>query len=194
MQWKITLSKEEESAAERFFSPSDGAPVVGLALGTANPSKDWTADRYVSLAHSLESEFGFQVVLLGGPGEAERATARAILDDERVTARSALSGSVRQLIWSIRGCRLVISPDTGSLHLAHAMGVPVIGLYGHTNPWRLGPYQDYHDLIVDRYTDPGEEPGPAGYGPRTGRMSQISVSDVIERVRWACERYDVGAH
>ena len=64
--------------------------------------------------------------------------------------------------------------------------------YGHTNPWRVGPYQHYHDLIVDRYTDPDETRGPASYGPRTGRMTRITVPEVLERVRSACERYGVG--
>ena len=194
LEWEITLSEEEESAAETFFSASEGAPVVGLALGTASPAKDWPTDRYVSLARALEAEFGFDVLLLGGPGEGEQATARAILDDGRVAARSALSNSVRQLIWSIRGCDLVISPDTSALHIAHAMGIPVIGLFGHTNPWRVGPYEQYHDLIVDRYTDPGEVPTPARYGPRPGRMAGIAVSDVLERVGRARERYGVGHH
>ena len=192
LEWEITLSEEEKSAAEAFFSASEDATVVGLVLGTANPAKDWPTDRYVSLAHALEIEFGFHVLLLGGPGEGEQATEQAILDDGRVTARSALSSSVRQLIWSIRGCDLVISPDTGALHIAHAMGVPVIGLFGHTNPWRVGPYEQYHDLIVDRYTDPGEARSPAHYGPRPGRMQRIAVRDVLERVGWARERYGVG--
>jgi heptosyltransferase I len=192
LAWEITLSDEEESAAEIFFSASRGETIVGLALGTANTAKDWPTDRYVSLAHALEAEFGFDVVLLGGPGEAERTTARAVMDDRRVAARSALSSSVRQLIWSIRGCDLVISPDTGALHIAHAMGTPVIGLFGHTNPWRVGPYEKYHDLIVDRYTDPGEARSPARYGPRPGRMPEIAVTDVLERVRLARERYGVG--
>lgn len=194
LEWGITLSEEEESSAEAFFSSSEGATVVGLALGTANPAKDWATDRYVSLAHALESEFGFDVLLLGGPGAAEQTTAQAILDDGGVAARSALSGSVRQLIWSIRGCDLVISPDTGALHIAHAMGIPVIGLFGHTNPWRVGPYERYHDLIVDRYTDPGEARSPAHYGPRHGRMAGIAVTDVLERVRRARDRYGVGQH
>ena len=193
LAWDITLTDEEESAAETFFSASQSATVVGLVLGTANPAKDWPTDRYVSLARSLEAEFGFGVLLLGGPGEAEQATARAILDDGSA-ARSALSNSVRQLIWSIRGCDLIISPDTGALHIAHAMGIPVIGLFGHTNPWRVGPYERYQDLIVDRFTDPGEAPVPARYGPRPGRMSGIMVTDVLERVRRAGERYGVGHH
>ena len=192
LAWEITLSDEEESAAEIFFSPSKGETIVGLALGTAHTAKDWPTDRYVSLTFALEAEFGFAVVLLGGPGEAERMTERAVLDDERVAARSALSSSVRQLIWSIRGCDLVISPDTAALHIAHAMGTPVIGLFGHTNPWRVGPYEKYHDLIVDRYTDRGEAGSPAHYAPRHGRMPEIAVTDVLERVRVARERYGVG--
>ena len=191
--WDITLTEEEESAAATFFSASPATTVVGLVLGTANPAKDWPTDRYVSLARSLEVDFGFDVLLLGGPGKAEQATAQAILDDGRA-ARSALSNSVRQLIWSIRGCDLVISPDTGALHIAHAMGIPVIGLFGHTNPWRVGPYEKYQDLIVDRFTDPGEARVPAHYGPRRGRMSGIAVTDVLERVRRAGERYGVGHH
>ena len=192
LAWEITLSEEEESAAKTFFSASAGATVVGLALGTASRAKDWPTDRYVSLARSLEAEFGFHVLLLGGPGEGEQMTAQAILRDGKVAARSALSNSVRQLIWSIRGCDLVISPDTAALHIAHAMGVPVIGLFGHTNPWRVGPYEQYHDLIVDRYTEPGETRTPARYGARPGRMPGSAVSDVLERVGRARERYGVG--
>ncbi len=192
LEWEITLSEDEESAAETFFLPSAGATVVGLALGTASRAKDWPTDRYVSLARALEAEFGFDVLLLGGPGEKEQATAQAIMHDGAVAARSALSNSVRQLIWSIRGCDLVISPDTGALHIAHAMGVPVIGLFGHTNPWRVGPYERYHDLVVDRYTDPGETRTPAHYGPRPGRMPGIGIRDVLERVSRARERYGVG--
>jgi heptosyltransferase I len=194
LEWRITLSDEEEEAAETFFSASERATVVGLVLGTANPAKDWPMERYVSLAHTLEAELGFEVLLLGGPGEAEQATAQALLDDRRINARSALSSSVRQLIWSVRGCDLVISPDTGPLHIAHAMGIPVIGLFGHTNPWRVGPYAKFHDLVVDRYTDADEAPDPAHYGPRPGRMPMVTVADVLERVDCALERYGVGHH
>ena len=74
------------------------------------------------------------------------------------------------------------------------MGVPVIGLFGQTNPWRVGPYERYHDLVVDRYTDPGETRTPAHYGPRPGRMPGIGIRDVLERVIRARERYGVGRH
>ena len=51
------------------------------------------------------------------------------------------------------------------MHIARALGVPVIGLYGHTNPWRVGPYRAFEDLWVDRYTDPGAEPDPSRFDP-----------------------------
>ena len=83
LEWEITLSEQEEkSAAEAFFSASEGATVVGLVLGTANPAKDWpTRPIRVARTRSLEIEFGFHVLLLGGPGEGEQATEEAILDD-----------------------------------------------------------------------------------------------------------------
>jgi heptosyltransferase I len=85
----------------------------------------------------------------------------------------------------LEGSRLVVAPDTGPVHIARALDVPVIGLYGHTNPWRVGPYRAYQDLWVDRYTDPGEEPDPTRSDPKHGRMEQITVNDVLERVERA---------
>ena len=86
----------------------------------------------------------------------------------------------------------MIAPDTGPDHLARALEVPAIGLYGHTNPHRVGPYRMYHDLWVDRYTEPGEKPDPSRFEPRYGRMEEISVADVLERVDRSQERYGVG--
>ena len=73
------------------------------------------------------------------------------------------------------------------------LGVPVVGLFGHTNPWRVAPYERFHDLIVDRYSDPGETPDPSRYEPRQERMVRITVADVLERVRVAEREYRVGA-
>lgn len=191
LEWGITLSQDEERAAEEFFRNVRPGPVVGLALATANPHKDWVADRYVELADGLE-ELGYRVVLLGGPGEVEQEVARMVTERGRGTTVWGLSSSVRTLIWSIRGCDLVISPDTASLHIAHALGVPVIGLFGHTNPWRVGPYERYHELIIDRYSDLGEAPDASRYDPRYERMERITVDDVLDRVRVARTRYGAG--
>jgi heptosyltransferase I len=97
----------------------------------------------------------------------------------------ALGDSIRRLTWLIDGCRLVIAPDTGPVHIARALEVPVIGLYGHTNPWRVGPYRKYEDLWIDRYNEPGDAPDPSLFDPKHGRMELIEVSDVLEKVACA---------
>jgi heptosyltransferase I len=93
------------------------------------------------------------------------------------------------MMWTVDGCDLLVSPDSGPLHVAHALGVPVVGLYGHTNPARVGPYSRFRDLVVDAYHDDGEVPDPARKNEREGRMDRITVSDVLERVEWAFDRY-----
>jgi len=93
------------------------------------------------------------------------------------------------MMWTVGGCDLLVSPDSGPLHLAHALGVPVVGLYGHTNPVRVGPYSRFRDLVVDAYHDPEEAPDPAATRARSGRMERISPADVLERVDRAFARY-----
>lgn len=190
-EWRIAFSEKEEAAARRYFSEFPARPRVGVVVGTANPAKDWPADRYPPLVDALADELGFQPFLLGGPGERERAVARRVVDETRSEPVWSLTDTVRGLMWRIRGMDLLVSPDTGPVHIARALDVPVIGLYGHTNPWRVGPYRAYEDLVIDRYTEPDAPSDPAGYDPRPGRMEEISVEDVLQRVRRARQEYHV---
>lgn len=199
LEWSITPSSGEEAAAAAFFREHDpdgsargnaNRPRVGLVTGTANQAKDWPGDRYAPLADVL-GRAGWRVYLLGGPGDREREVAARTLERAKVRPVPAMADSVRELIWKIRGMDLLISPDTGPVHIARALGVPVIGLYGHTNPWRVGPYRAFDDLVVDAYTDPGEEPDPSRYEPKSGRMETIEVDDVQARVERVRRHYGV---
>lgn len=189
VRWEITLSPEEEASSRAFFGGLDGRPVAALVVASANPKKDWPADRYATLADALDRDLGFQVLLLGGPSPRERAVADEVRRRATTSPTDALTGSVRTLMGRVRGAALVVAPDTGPLHIAHAMGVPVVGLFAHTNPWRVGPWREFRDLVVDRYTEPGDEPDPAGYLPKDGRMGTITVDDVLEKVEVARWRY-----
>lgn len=191
-EWRIAFTDEEEAAARSYFGERGPGPRVGVVTGTANPEKDWLPERYPPLVDALERDFGYRVFLLGGPGPRERDTARKALERSEADPVWGLVDSVRKLMWRIRGMDLLVSPDTGPVHLARALGVPVVGLYGHTNPWRVGPYGAYEDLVVDRYTNPGEEPDPSRYEPRHGRMERIAVDDVLERVERARRHHGAG--
>jgi heptosyltransferase I len=117
---------------------------------------------------------------------------REILAAARTKPVVAMGDGIRPLLWRIHGSDLLIAPDTGPLHMARAMEVPVVGLYGHTNPWRVGPYRKFEDLWVDRYSEPDASPDPSLAMPKEGRMEQITVQDVAERVQVAVARYGAG--
>ena len=185
VEWNLPLTVAERAEQAAFFAGLGGRPVATVVTASGNARKDWLADRYARVVDALEGDFGMRVVLIGGPGEREAAIARRTVALASTEPVWALGDSVRRLLWLIDGSRLLIAPDTGPLHIARAIERPVVGLFGHTNPWRVGPYRKYEDLWVDRYTDPGEAPDPSRAEPRHGRMEQITVDDVLERVQRA---------
>lgn len=189
VEWRIGFTEEEEREQRVFFEGLDGRPVVSLVVASARAGKDWPAERYAALADALDSDFGVQAVLLGGPSERERRIGEEIVARASCRPAWALGDGVRRVAWTIAGSRIVVAPDTGPLHIARALEVPVIGLFGETNPYKVGPWHRFEDLWVDRWTDPGAEPDPSRNEPKPGRMQQITVADVLERVERALSRY-----
>ena len=87
---------------------------------------------------------------------------------------------------------LVISPDTGPLHIARALDKPLIGLYGYTNPKRYGPYGKYQDLLVDGYARTPGENYPISMEYRRDGMSRVTVNAVLDKVQLATTKYLAG--
>ncbi|HSG08102.1 MAG TPA: glycosyltransferase family 9 protein [Longimicrobiales bacterium] len=189
VRWDLTFSAPEQHERRAFFGTLGGRPVAALVVASANPKKDWAPERYARLADALDRDFGFQVILLGGPSERERRAVAVIRSLTASAPVEALTRTVRQLMLRVAGSSLVVAPDTGPLHIAHALNVPVVGMFAHTNPWRVGPWRRFHDLVVDRYTEPGDEADPAAYLPKDGRMDTITVSDVLAKVEVARSTY-----
>jgi heptosyltransferase I len=187
LEWRLVLTAEEQLAQDRFFAEYGGRPIAAVVPASANARKDWVPERYVELVDRLDREFGLLPMLLGGPGTRETEVARLVAEGALTDVVWAMGDGVRRLLWLIERSRIVIAPDTGPVHIARALGVPVVGLYGHTNPWRVGPYRAFQDLWVDRYNQPDETPDASRATPKHGRMDLITTDDVIERVRHALE-------
>lgn len=189
-EWGLQFTEAEQRARTEFFARlGGGLPAVAVVPTSGSPKKDWLVPRWAEVLDVLAHDFGLRPILLGGPGAREVAAAREIAAASRADAVWALGDGVRRMAWILSGCSLLVAPDTGPVHIARALGVPIVGLYGHTNPWRVGPYRACEDLWVDRYTDPGEAPDPSRIDPKLGRMEQITVDDVLARVEWARTRY-----
>jgi len=182
--WKLDLNPSEREAQVRFFGAFK-KPVCAVVVGTSKPQKNWLPERYARLLEMLEDDFGFATILVGGPSTVERELARSVLGLTRADTRDELGDDLRRLVFLLEGSGLVISPDTGPLHIARALETPVVGLYGYTNPRRTGPYRRFEDLVVDGYARFQGEPYPVSMEYRRGGMARISVAMVAEKVQRA---------
>ena len=190
-EWRLAFSDAERKEQAAFFARFDDRPVATIVASTATIKKDWLADRWAKVADSLESDFGMKVVIAGGPGEREQAAAREIVAKSSAEIEWAMGDSVRRLAWIVDKSNLLLAPDTGPIHVARALEVPVVGLFAHTNPWRVGPWRAYEDLWVDHYTDEGATPNSTDRQPKWDRMPTITVDEVLQRVQVAADKYSV---
>ena len=153
-------------------------------MATSKPEKDWLPERWAEVCDALWNDFGLQPVLVGGRSPRELAAERDRVGARARRCRSALGSGLRNLVGILDGAALVLSPDTGPLHMTVALDRPVVSLMGYTNPKRVGPYRRFHDLLIDAYGEPGED-YPISMENRPGRMARITVRDVLDRVeRW----------
>jgi heptosyltransferase I len=188
VSWGLDLSDEERAAQHAFFAQLD-RPACAFVVGTSKPAKNWEPENYARVIDHVEAECGLRALLVGGPSAIERDAAARIAGLVKHKPIVALGTDVRRLVWLLDGSALLVSPDTGPLHIARALDVPVVGLYGYTNPKRYGPYRKYGELVVDGYAQhPGEE-YPCSMEHRLGGMRRVGVGDVIERVELALTRY-----
>ena len=116
--------------------------------GAAWPNKRWPADRYGEVAAFLSEVRRLRSIVLWGPGE--ESLARAVADASAGSARVAPPTSLRDLLALSRAASLMVSGDTGPLHVAAAAGTPVVSIFGPTDPNRNGPWSP-EDVSVSRF-------------------------------------------
>ena len=112
----------------------EGRPIVALAPGAVGPSKRWPAGAYAALTRRLLAN-GASVWVLGGP--AEKALAGEIIGD--TAARDLTGPDLRDAILALASATAAISNDSGLLHVAAALGIPTVGIFGPTSPWHWAP-------------------------------------------------------
>jgi len=117
-----------------------GDAIAIVNPGAAWPNKRWPADRFGQIAAHLRRRHALAPVVIWGPGERELAD--AVVAASGGTAAVAPPTSLSDLVALSRGARVMVSGDTGPLHIAAAVGVPVVGLFGPTNAARNGPWRD----------------------------------------------------
>ena len=186
-EWGLGPTAEERARFAELLPPSDG-PTVALVVGTSKPEKEWPAERYAALVDRIQGRMGARAVLVGARSAREEGAAAEI---RRLAAEPPLDlreWDLRRLVYLLDQADVLVSPDTGPLHVGVALGTPTVSLMGYTNPKRYGPYRRFHDLLVDAFGEPGED-YTAAAGNRPGRMERITVDEVAEKVELVLARY-----
>jgi len=136
---KIWLAPEEMSGVHKYL-PRDAKPVFALNAGAEfGPAKRWPAENFAEVARRVASEVDAHWLLLGGPGDVE--IARAI--QSKLTGISTINvagkTTLLELCELLRCCRLMLTNDTGPMHIGAAVGIPVVAIFGSTSPELTGP-------------------------------------------------------
>ena len=128
--------------------PDGDRPFALINPGAAWPNKRWPPDRYGEVAAFLSEVRHLRPVVLWGPGE--EALAHAVADASSGSARVAPPTALSDLLALSRAASLMVSGDTGPLHVAAAAGTPLVAVFGPTDPARNGPWAP-DDVTVSRF-------------------------------------------
>jgi lipopolysaccharide heptosyltransferase I len=140
--------QERASTALALIREQVSGPFALVNPGAAWPNKRWPSASFGSVAQWLGERHAIRSIVLWGPGEEDLA--RDVVAASSGAATIAPSTDVSDLVAISRHARLFLSGDTGPLHIAAAVGAPVVGLFGPTDPCRNGPWAP-DDQTIGRY-------------------------------------------
>jgi lipopolysaccharide heptosyltransferase I len=144
------------------------------------PNKQWPPERLGHIAAAIRERHGLGSVVLWGPDE--EALADSVVKASRGAAVAAPNTTLTDLVALARHARLMISGDTGPLHIAAALGVRVVALFGPTDPARNGPW-DRADCSLSRYEQCAcHYERRCRYPPKDWCLGSIEEDEVLEAI------------
>lgn len=185
VRWDLPVPDDARMWAAAQW-PAEGGPTLLISPCSSHVLRNWRAERYAAVADHA-ADRGWRIVLCGGRSALERETADAILTAMRQPALDLVGkDTLKQLPALLERADLVMTPDSGPMHIANAMGTPVLGLHAASNPGRSGPYSDRR-YCVDRYDDAarryrGRPADALRWGSKIehdGVMDLVTVDDAI---------------
>jgi heptosyltransferase I len=187
--WQIPVSEEDQLLAHNVINKNTINVVISPC--SSHDLRNWSVEKYSQLSDWLVSEYDAQVILTAGPSAKEQAFVAKIekLSTQKVT-NIAGKDTLKQLLCLLKNANLVISPDSGPLHMSGSVGTPVIGLLAASNYRRSGSYQ-FPELTVDKYSEAcmkylNKKVSEVKWGAKTefpGAMDLIELKDVQSTVK-----------
>jgi len=190
-EWNFPVSNDAIAFVDALI-PTDKR-VLLISPCSSHVHRNWRAERYAAIADHAIEDHGMAVVLSGGPSALEASVGQAIESATRHRLINLIGkDTLPQLVALLQRADVVLSPDSGPVHLANALGTPVIGLHACTWSKRSGPYNSL-DLCVDKFSEAaqryrGTTPELLRWGTRIeedGVMDLVEVAEVRDRLEQA---------
>jgi len=186
VRWDIPIPEQAHAwAAEQWHGDR---PTLLVSPTSSHTLRNWRPERYAAVMDHANARH-WRVVLVGGPSPLERSMADAVLAACRHTPLD-LTGkdTLKQLMAMLARAPMLLTPDSGPMHMANTVGCKVLGLHAASNPDRSGPYSDRR-WCVNKYDEASRKylGKPASEIPwgskieKPGVMDLIGVDEVIER-------------
>ncbi len=183
--WNLPVPDQAHDWARAQW-PDDGRRTLMISPCSSHALRNWRAERHAALAEHAAAQ-GWRIVLCGGRSELERNTGDTILAAMTAPALDLIGkDTLKQLPALLARADLLVTPDSGPMHIANAMGTKVLGLHAASNPHRSGPYSDRR-WCVDRYDDAarkyrGKPASELKWGTKIeadGVMDLVTVDDAV---------------
>jgi heptosyltransferase I len=187
LEWRLPISAADHAFAEKRLGSGQWVAVNSMA---SKPERNWLPERYAAVIDACIRRWDMNVVLTGGPSTKELGHdgLRHAGKPDRVLDLVGQT-SPKQLAAVLARAKALVAPDTGPVHIARAMGTPVVGLYAVARPELTGPYKSQH-LVVNRFPEAvrtilGKEPDQVSWKTRvksSKAMYLITVEDVLQKL------------
>ncbi|TWT41439.1 glycosyltransferase family 9 protein [Botrimarina hoheduenensis] len=185
VRWDVPIPAEAvTSVAAKLPSWAQARSFAVINPGATWDSKLWSMDRFGSLAARLGETLGMKTLVVWG-GKRELNDAQHIANNSDGWAELAPATTLRELAAVLSLARLVVSSDTGPMHLAVAVGAPTVGLHGATRPQDCGPYGAPHLGLLKQFQAGGRRERRQA---DNSAMLAISVDDAWHACRQVLER------
>lgn len=177
--FSLKVPHEASSWARSLIGEWEG-PWVGICPGAAyGPAKRWPASRFVELGRRLMRNFGVKVVLMGS-GDEKAMLEQMAMEMGKGVLNLGGRTDLERLAAIMRECATVVSNDSGPMHLAAALGVPVVAIFGSTDPSTTHPLGPHKVLSAQVPCSPCmRRKCPYGH---YRCLEEISVEEVLKKV------------
>ena len=141
------VNEKDDNAAKDFIKDNinTGKIIIGIIPSGGWPSKRCDASKWVEIGKAVTEKYNAEIIILWGPGD----------EDDADYIMKNLPGSIRapkttisEMSGYIKNCSIVLANDSGPMHIAAALNIPTLGIFGPTNPGAHGPYSENSAYVI----------------------------------------------